>query len=253
MQGLYTAGANDFPKAEQIFLKAVHEAERFGADDARVGTTLNSLGLVYRSENKYPQAEAAFRRALAILDQAYGPDSIDVANVNFNIASTLTDEAKQPAAMPFLEKSLMTFDRQLGGGSLKTASVLCMMGDAWRSMKSFQEAEKPLKRCAEIREAEGGLVANNDLADALNSLALVYQKEGKYALADPVFKLTEKIRERTLGIMSPKFAETLEAHSRMLREMGRDQEAEQDAALAAAVRRNEVRRNENAAIKTKPK
>src|SRR5581483_10771228 len=121
MQALYAAGEKDFAKSEQIFLKAVHEAERFGAGDVRVGTTLNSLGLVYRSEKKYGDANAAFRRALAILDKAYGPESIDVANVNFNVASVAMDEGKQQEALPFLLRSRIVFEKQLGGGSLKTA------------------------------------------------------------------------------------------------------------------------------------
>ena len=239
MQGLYAAGANDFSGAERIFVRALHEAEHFGADDARVGTTLNSLGLVYRSRKKSGDAEIAFRRALAILDKAYGSGSIDVANVSFNLAAALTDQGKQPAAVPFLQKSLLAYGRQLGGCSLKTAAVLCMLGDSYRTMMLFEEAEEPLKRCASIRESEGGLLNSPDLGDALNSLALVYQKEGKYALADPVFKLTETIRERTAGVASPALAETLEAHSAILRQMGRAREADEDAVLAAAIRHKE--------------
>jgi hypothetical protein len=66
-------------------------------------------------------------------------------------------------------------------------------------------------------------------------------QEGKYALADSQFKLAEKIRERTLGIMSPALADTLEAHAAMLKEMGRDLEAVKDVTLAAAIRRAEKR------------
>jgi tetratricopeptide (TPR) repeat protein len=236
LKALYAAGNQDYAAAEQFFLRAVHEAERFGADDPRVGTTLNSLGLVYRAEKKFADCESVDRRALAILEKAYGDQSIDVGNVNYNIASVLMDQGKSPAALPFLQKSLAIYERQFGGNSLKTASVLCMLGDSYSSGKLWQDAEGPLKRCAQIREADGGVI-NADLGDALHSLAMVYMHEGKYALADSQFKLAEKIRERTQGIMSPAFADTLEAHSVMLKQMGRDQEADKDAALAAAIRR----------------
>jgi tetratricopeptide (TPR) repeat protein len=113
-----------------------------------------------------------------------------------------------------------------------------MMGDSYRAQKFWQQAEAPLKRCAQIREVDGGIV-NADLGEALNSLALVYMQEGKYALADSQFKLAEKIRERTLGIMSPELADTLEVHATMLKQMGRDQEANKDSTLAAAIRRAE--------------
>ena len=66
VKATYSADAGDSGKAEQTFQQALHEAERFGADDARVGTTLNDLGQVYRKEKKFADAENAYRRASAI-------------------------------------------------------------------------------------------------------------------------------------------------------------------------------------------
>ncbi|HVW85539.1 MAG TPA: tetratricopeptide repeat protein [Bryobacteraceae bacterium] len=239
LQGTYYAvDKHDYPRAEEVFQKALHEASRFGPSDVRVGATLNKLGLLYHDAKKLGEAESAFRRALPILDDVYGVESIDAANINYNLASVLIDQGKQPAALPFLHESLTTYERQFGPNSLKTASVLCMIGDSYRAQRAWQQAEQPLKRCAEIREADGGVV-NAELGDALNSLALVYHREGKYALADPMFKLAERIRERTLGITNPALAETLEAHATLLKELGRDQEAGRDAKLAAAIRRVE--------------
>jgi hypothetical protein len=70
VQALRAAGVKDYPKAEQAFLKAVLEAGRFGPDDPRLGTTLNSLGLVYRAEKKYGEAERVYRRTLTIMETA---------------------------------------------------------------------------------------------------------------------------------------------------------------------------------------
>src|SRR5206468_3199860 len=103
------------------------------------------------------------------LEKAYGFDSIDVANVNYNIASVMAEQGKQPLTLPFLEKSLATYRRQLGPQSLKAAAVLCMAGDAQRMTKAWAEAEISLKECAAIRESQGGVV-NSELADALFSL-----------------------------------------------------------------------------------
>src|ERR1035441_9375980 len=52
MDALNAASAQDYPKAEQGFVRGVREAESFGQNDVRVGSTLNSLGLVYRAEKK---------------------------------------------------------------------------------------------------------------------------------------------------------------------------------------------------------
>ncbi len=235
MVALQSASTNDYAKSEQIFLAALKEAERFGADDARVGTTINSLGLIYRSERKYSEAEAAYRRALTILEKAYGDDSTDVANVNFNIATVMFDQGHQAGAMPYLQRTLSTYESMLGAGSLKTGAVLCMIGDSYRLDKDMKQAEAPLKQCADIRESEGGM-ENAELADALHSLALVLQGEGKYALAEPRFTLAEKIREKTLGITSPLLAQTMEDHASLLKQMGRDKEADRLSTMAKAIR-----------------
>ena len=238
MRALDLHTSKEYLRAEQTFALAVHEAERFGPQDARVGTSLNSLGLTFRDEKKFAEAEAAYRRALVILEKAYGSESIDTGNVNFNIATVMFDQGHQPPALPYLQKTLGTYQSMLGESSLKTAMVLCMIGDAYRLQKSYREAEGPLRRCADIRESDGG-VQNSELADALHSLALSYQGEGKYALAEPRFRLAEKIREGTLGIMSPILAKTMEDHAALLRQMGRDKEAERLITMSAAIRRRE--------------
>ncbi len=237
VEALNAAGAKDYPKAEQSFVQALHEAERFGPRDQRVGTTLNALGLVYRAEKKFSEAESAYRKALAIMEAAYG-NSIDVANVNFNIANVMLDQGHQADALPYIGRTLSTYEKLLGRNSLKTAGVLCMQGDTLRALKRYQEAEGPLRRCADAREANEG-VDKADVADALYSLALVYAGEGKFSQAEPRFKLVEKIREKTAGITSPLLAQTLEDHAAMLKSERRDTEAGKLLTMASAIRRSQ--------------
>jgi tetratricopeptide (TPR) repeat protein len=239
VQSLNAAAAKDYPKAEQGFLKAMQEAERFGPKNIRIGTTANTLGLVYRAEKKYSEAEAAYRRALTVMEAAYG-DSIDVGNVNFNIASVMFDQGHQGEALPTIEKALVIYERLLGPTSMKTAAALCMEGDASRQLKRYAESETALRRCADIRENDSGL-QSDELADALYSLALTLIAEGKFSAADARLKLAEKIREKTLGITSPLLAQTMEVHVSVLKELGRAKEAEQLNAIAAAIRRSQAK------------
>ncbi len=238
IKGQRAAVAHDMATADQFLQKALHEAERFGSTDSHVGITLASLGPVQKALKHYAEAEASLRRALLIIDPDDNRGTEDVADLNFDLAGILVEEGKQTAAIPVFNKCLGIFQQLGGGESLKAAAVQCAIGDTYRSLRAYADAEEPLKRCAETREADGG-VMNVGLSDALYSLAIVYEKLGKYALADPRYKLAEKIREKTLGIMSPAFAQVLESHAALLKQMGRDKEAAQDAALAAAIRRHE--------------
>jgi tetratricopeptide (TPR) repeat protein len=240
-QAMVTSGVNaitakDLPKAENQLQKAVEMTSQFPAADPRTGTTLNILGLIYREEKKYGDAGKAFEKALAIFEKAYGADSLDTGNVNFNIASVLIAQAHYDDAMPYIQRSHTTYVRVLGAQSLKAAETLCMTGDVYRNQKKFQAAQVPLKECADAREAAEG-IESADFGDALYSLGLVYAQLGRYALADSTLKLTEKIRELTLGVTSPAFADALEAHAGVLKSMNRDPEAAREAAMAAAIRR----------------
>jgi tetratricopeptide (TPR) repeat protein len=236
--GATAAMAKEFGSAEASLLKAVAVAEKFPAGDPRLGTALNTLGLVYREERKYSDAEKSFEKSLAILEKAYGPNSLDAGNINFNIASVLMAQAHYDNAVPYIERSQATFTTILGPRSLKSAATLCMIGEVYRYQKKYQAAEAPLKQCADVREATEG-IESADLGDALYSLGLVYAQLGKYAIADSTLKLTEKIRERTAGVTSPELADALEAHSAVLKSLNRDSEAARDDALAAAIRRLE--------------
>ncbi len=233
---LGAAKAQAYAASEQAFLKALREAEKIGPNDVRVGSTLNSLGLVYRAERKYSDAEAAYRRALGIMQAAYGSDSLDVANLNFNIANVMFDQGRQVDTLPNLERTLPVYERLLGSNSMKTAAVFCMQGEAYRLMKRYTDAEGDLRRCADIREKDAG-IESNDVADAQYSLALTLMGEGKYSAAEPRLKLAEEIREKTLGITSPLLAQTMVDHATALKELGRQKEADKLIEIAAAIRR----------------
>jgi tetratricopeptide (TPR) repeat protein len=237
LEASYAAGAHDLAKAEQDYLKALHEAERFGPDDPRVGTTLKSLCGVYRGSRKYAEGESVCRRALSILEMT-DADSLDVAETNFDIGRIVAAQSRYAAAVPLIRRTLTIYEKLLGGGSLQTAEVLCALGDTYRNAKSFTDAEAPLRRCADIREKDGGM-QNTALAEALHSLALTYAGEGRYALAEERFKLAEKIRENTLGITSPLLARTMEDHAALLKTTGRGKEAQKLLLLSAAIRRNQ--------------
>jgi tetratricopeptide (TPR) repeat protein len=238
---LMTAGINaitakDYSKAEDQLQKALQITAQFPAGDTRTGFTLNTLGLTYREEKRYIDAERAFEKALVIFEKADGADSLDAGNVDFNIASVLMAEGHYDNALPYIQKTQPIYMRILGPQSLKAASVLCMVGEVYRNEKKFEAAQTPLKQCADAREAAEG-IESADFGDALYSLGLVYFQLGRYAMADSTLKLTEKIRELTLGVTSSEFADALEAHAGVLKSMNRDAEAAREEAMATAIHR----------------
>ena len=236
------AASNHQPaEAEQDYAKALHEAERFGLDDWRVGTTLQGLGELYKSEKKFPDAITTLQRALDIAGKNNEDDSQEVAGVRYDLGSVLLDAGRPVDAIIQARRALSSFEALYGGTSAEAARASCLLGDSLRSMRNFIDAEAPLRRCADIREQKGG-VDSLELAAALYSLALNYVGEKKYLDADSRFGMAEKIREKKLGITSTLLAQTMEDHAALLRTLGRDKEAERLEKFSQAIRRSEKKK-----------
>ncbi len=62
-------------------------------------------------------------------------------------------------------------------------------------------------------------------AKALHNLALLYEAQGRYAEAEPLYQRALTIREQVLGPESPKTVATVESYALLLRKMQREKEA----------------------------
>jgi tetratricopeptide (TPR) repeat protein len=235
MQAQRAAAASQPAQAEQAYTKALHEAERFGPEDWRVGTTLQGLGELYITQKKLPDAVSALQRAVAITGKNNEDDTAQVATVRYDLGSALLDAGRPADAVIQARRALSSYEGVYGGASAEAAGALCLLGDSLRLMRNFIDAEGPLHRCADIREQTGG-IDSVALADALYSLALTYIGEKKYRAAEPRFSMAEKIREKKLGITSPLLAQTMEDHAALLRTLGRDKEADRLEKFSQAIR-----------------
>ena len=70
----------------------------------------------------------------------------------------------------------------------------------------------------------------------LNNLALLYDDQGHYAKAEPLFKRPLAIMENALGPNHPHVATSLENYAALLRESGRTAEADKMEARAKVIR-----------------
>ncbi len=235
------AGSHQLAEAEQAYMKALHEAERFGPEDWRVGTTLQGLGDVYRTEKKFSEAVSTLQRALTIAGKNNEDDTAEVAGVRYDLGGALLDAGRPADAVMQARRALNSYQSVYGGTSAETAGAFCLLGDSLRLMRNFIDAEDPLRRCADIREQTGG-IDSLELADALYSLAQVCVGEKKYRDAAPRFTMAEKIREKKLGITSPLLAQTMEDHAALLRILGRDKEAERLEKISQAIRHGEKKK-----------
>ena len=212
---LTAAARQNYAQSEAAFVSAVRELELMNQNDPRLGPTINSLGLVYRAENKLADAEKAFRRAASYIEKTNAPDSIDIANSDLNVGSVLVSEGKYNQAESFLQRALTIYQKQLGDKSPKTAQVMAQLGEMYRNLRDNKQAEALLKRALDVQESSRG-IDDPDVANTVNSLAELYAAENQNEKAEPRFKLVMGIRESTAGMDSPEFAAAVERYAAIL-------------------------------------
>jgi tetratricopeptide (TPR) repeat protein len=93
-----------YPEAAKVAEEALTVAENtFGPKDHRLGTSLNNLALLYKSQGRYAGAEPLYKSSLAISEKTLGPEHPDAATVCENMAELCPqigkeDEAEAPEA-----------------------------------------------------------------------------------------------------------------------------------------------------------
>ena len=83
---------------------------RFGADHGYYAVALNKLGMV-QAQGNYTEAEALFKRALAIREKVLGANHSDVGQTLNNLALVYRDQGKYSEAEGLFERALAIRER----------------------------------------------------------------------------------------------------------------------------------------------
>ncbi len=105
----------------------------------------------------------------------------------------------------------------------------------------YAEAEKQLEAALKVAEAFGP--DDVRLATSLNNLSLIYDAQGRYGEAEPLYKRSLAIDEKALGPEHPDVATSLENYADLLRKTGRVSEATKMETRAKAIRAKQASDN----------
>ena len=217
-----------YAEAEKQFLAALQEAQKLGPEDPRVGTSLNNLGVLYKTQGKYAEAEPLYQRALAIREKTLGPDNPNlIVNLN-NLAMLYEAQGKYAEAEPLYQRALAIDEKAVtldGLGLVPDLNNLAVLYDA---QGKYAEAEALYQRALAILEKRLG-PGNANVAERF--------RKRIYAEAEAQYKRALAIREKALGPDDPLVAQSLENYAALLRKIGgREEEAAKMEARAKAIR-----------------
>lgn len=176
-----------FQEAETEFTNALREAERFGLDDRRVASCLNSLALLYQSRDNAGAAEPLFRRAVGIVERDSEPGDPEVGKAYFNLGEFYRRQQRFEDADKAFAKWLAIFDTESGPAFLPTLNYLAL---AHFVDRRFDPAEKYVGP------------DNPQTARSWSDLGVVYLAVDKHADAEQAFRRSLAIREKTTGAES---------------------------------------------------
>lgn len=232
-RGYFVRG--ELAQAEQAFIAAIREATMLGADNLRLAASLSNLGQLKYRQKDFAQAEALFRRSLAIRERVQGPDHYSVVqNIN-NLAALHFARGELDLAEPLFQRALAVSEKHLGLEHPDVAVCLNNLARLFFRRADHGAAAPLLMRLLTIKERTlGG--EHPEVAGILSSLVKVRFAEGQHDAAEQLCRRVLHIREKTLSPGDPAMATSLDSLAEITAALGKVDEELEIRGRALAIR-----------------
>jgi len=201
---------------------------RMGGNEYLWGWLFNNRGAMRERQGRLTEAVEDARRAVAVKERVYGPDSADVALSLGNLAIYLEQCGDVETAVRTMERAVKSAEVVLGPDHPTLARFLSNYGEILNRMERFPEAAVVSARALAI--AEGESARDDVLSYPLTALGIAYLGEGKPDQALPVLERASAMREGS-EIDSSSAGEVHFALARALHQTGGDTARARDLAV----------------------
>ena len=181
--------------AEPLLKRALDNSERTQpANSSLVATRAHHLAGLYQDQGRSDEAEALYKRALAIRE-GLPAEPLALAATLGSLATLHSSQGKLAEAERLYKRSLEIRQSSQPGNHADIAQDLHNLATFYSDRGRYAEAELLFKRALEI--IEQALPAGHpNIARVLNGLAFSYREQGRYAEAEPLHKRVVEINER---------------------------------------------------------
>ncbi len=152
----------DLNSAEQYALQALKVAESADTDTKHLSAVkpLIELGRIYRKEKKYAESEAAFMRAIDLVNHGRGTDDASLADVTLQLAGLYSDEEKNAEAETQYLRTIKLAENDTGYYGHILPQYLAGYAYFLRKLNRDEEAKKYMKRAQDIQAGFRAAVQN---------------------------------------------------------------------------------------------
>ncbi len=213
-------------KAEHHFRRALSICEKtLSTKHDFAGYLYNNLAAIFDEREQYEQARDYYEKALAVWEKTYGPDHTNVALALENLGMTLAELNRYQEAEVLLKRALHIVQAALGPHSSELPLSLLNLTYFYAKQDKFSQATAHHLRALDILERNG----SSDMATVAINLAEIadlYKEHKRFSEAETFYNTTFSLWD---NIQDPNFEELANAfrgYSGLLRDTGREREAE---------------------------
>lgn len=223
--GLQAATSELYPDAQGFFETAVKQAQGFGPDDVRLAFSLAHLARVLAAQGKHDDADRITEQALGTLEKPASARHVMLGQSLQAIAVLhVTTEFRPAKALAYFQRALPLLEKTLAADHPILGVHLAGLAAAHLALAQPEQARGPLERALAI----AGKALGRDhvpLAIGLNRVVGVYIEQRSYAEAHSVSRRVVETMEKIVDPGHPDWVRVLQAHVRVLRHLGRLDEA----------------------------
>jgi tetratricopeptide (TPR) repeat protein len=149
----------DKAKAEYQRAAAIWEKEA----NPKVGVAWNDLGFLAETQERFPEAEGYYRKALGAHQKRLGLKDPEVATAMNNLGSVVGAQGRLPEAEGYIRKALALFEETLGNAHERTASCAANLADLLTATGRAAAARPLYERAMKTYEQLGQREAAADI------------------------------------------------------------------------------------------
>src|SRR5262245_23572639 len=193
----------EYGVAEQSYERSVRIMEQTvdDGDTEIIKLRLQSwqnLGRIHQAQGRYDRAEAIFKQALALSEQAFGSRSAEAAESLNQLGMLYKYAGRFTEAGKLYQRALAIMEKAYGPNHMAVANIYHHLGGLEHASRNFARGEPYARRAMKIRERALGPDRPETAAD-MAALAALLDGQKKYREAEALYKRALAIFERVYG------------------------------------------------------
>jgi tetratricopeptide (TPR) repeat protein len=209
-----------YDEAEKWVRQTQATLQRLGGHERLQAWVQNDVGVLYHTQGKYPEALAAYHRALELAERALPAGDPDIARPLGNLAMALSESGRPAEALDPNQRAIDIFRQAFGAAHPEVATHMSNRGEILNALGRWREAREPFLAALAIWTRE--FPADHPfVGDTLNGIGQSFLGEAEPQNAIAPFERALAIREKS-ALDPARLAETRFGLARALAESGQD-------------------------------